>query len=433
MQAIISRSRPLKGEITVAPDKSISHRAVIFSALAQGIGTVTNFLLAEDTLSSLSCMRQLGIEIKHDGSFLQVNGKGLHGLREAASILDCGNSGTTMRLLTGLLAGQPFFSVLSGDQSLNRRPMRRVMEPLRSMGAEILARNNDQNPPLAIKGTHLMGLRYHMPVASAQVKSALLLAGLDAEGECVIIEPDKSRDHSENMLSAMGADISVNGNEIILRPGKKLLPQDFLVPGDISSAAFFIVAATLVPGSELFIRDIGINNTRGGVIEVIRQMGGNIELLNRRIIGGEEVADLLVKSSTLKSVNIQGELIPRLIDEIPILAVAMAFADGQSRVEGAYELRVKETDRIAAICSELSKLGCGIEELEDGFIIEGNSKLNGGKSRNMQVESHGDHRIAMSLAVAALCLPGETIINGTEAVSISFPGFWDLLEKTRCS
>lgn len=431
MQTTLSKSGPLKGEIKVAPDKSISHRAVIFSALAQGVGTVNNFLLAEDTLSSCSCIKQLGIEIKQDGSCLQVYGQGLHGLREAASVLDCGNSGTTMRLLSGLLAGQPFFSVLSGDQSLNRRPMKRVMEPLRAMGAEIWARNSDQNPPLAIKGSPLKGFHYRMPIASAQVKSALLLAGLGADGESVIIEPERSRDHSENMLLAMGADISVNGNEITLRPGRELEPQDFLVPGDISSAAFFIVAASLVPGSELLIKDIGINSTRDGIIDVIRQMGGKIDLYNRRIIGGEEVADLLISSSALQGVTINAEIIPRLIDEIPILAVAMAFANGQSKVEGAQELRVKETDRISAICSELSKWGCVIEELEDGFVIQGNPALSENKFENIQVQSHGDHRIAMSLAIAAMCLQADTQIIGTEAVSISFPEFWDLLDAIR--
>ncbi|MGE5391466.1 MAG: 3-phosphoshikimate 1-carboxyvinyltransferase [Deltaproteobacteria bacterium] len=431
MQTTVRKSGPLKGEIIVAPDKSISHRAVIFSALARGVGTVSNFLLAEDTLSSCSCVRQLGIEIKQDGSSLQIYGRGLHGLSEPASVLDCGNSGTTMRLLAGLLAGQPFFSVLCGDQSLNRRPMKRVMDPLRAMGADIWARQNGQNPPLAIKGAHLKGLYYKMPIASAQVKSAVILAGLDADGDSVIIEPERSRDHTENMLRAMGADISVNGHEIILRPGKELDPQDFLVPGDISSAAFFIVAASLVPGSELLIRDIGINKTRDGVIDVMRQMGGRIDLHNRRIIGGEEVADMVVSSSSLKGVTIKGEIIPRLIDEIPILAVAMAFADGQSIVEGAHELRVKETDRIAAICSELGKLGCMIEEREDGFIIQGNPSLIERSQENIQVESHGDHRIAMSLAVAGLCLSTDTRINGTEAVSISFPGFWDLMEGIR--
>jgi len=431
MHTTISQSGPLRGEITVAPDKSISHRAVIFSALAQGVGTVGNFLLAEDTLSSCSCVRQLGIDIRQEGSQLQIYGRGLHGLREASSVLDCGNSGTTMRLLSGLLAAQPFFSVLSGDQSLNHRPMKRVIEPLQIMGADIWGRQNNQSPPLAIKGTGLKGLRYHMPIASAQVKTALLLAGLDADSETVLFEPEKSRDHSENMLKAMGADIKANGLEIDLQPGQELTPQDFLVPGDISSAAFFIVAANLVPGSELLIKDIGINHTRDGIIEVIRQMGGKIDLQNQRMIGGEEVADLVVGSAALRGVTIRGEIIPRLIDEIPVLAVAMAFAEGESVVEGAGELRVKETDRIAAICSELGNLGWVIEEREDGFKIQGDPDMARKKLGTFKVNSHGDHRIAMSLAIAALCMRGETLIHGTEAVSISFPEFWSRLEEIR--
>lgn len=429
MHTIVSQSGPLRGEITVAPDKSISHRAVIFSALAQGLGTVENFLLAEDTLSSCSCLRQLGIAIEQDGSHLRIYGGGLHGLREPSSILDCGNSGTTMRLLAGLLAGQRFFSVLSGDQSLNRRPMKRVMEPLRARGADLWGRNGGENPPLAIKGNQLKGLHYRLPMASAQVKSALLLAGLTADGATVLNEPEKSRDHSEKMLKAMGADLEVNGLEITLSPGRELAPQAFLVPGDISSAAFFIVAASLVPGSELLIRDVGINSTRDGLLEVMVQMGGNIKLENRRIIGGEEVADIVVTSASLRGTHLKGDIIPRLIDEIPILAVAMAGADGESIVEGAGELRVKETDRIAAICSELGKLGIQIEEREDGFVITGRPDITGSNKGSYCVDSHGDHRIAMSMAVAALCMPGETRIEGTEAVSISFPEFWNLLKK----
>ena len=429
MYKSIKKSGPLRGEITVAPDKSISHRAVIFSALAQGESIVRNFLLAEDTLSSCSCIRQLGIEIIKKGSQLKVTGKGLHGLQEAASVLDCGNSGTTMRLFSGLLAGQPFYSVLSGDQSLNRRPMRRVIEPLSVMGAEIWGRKGDQNPPLSIKGSSLKGMQYHLPIASAQVKSALLLAGLSAEGETVLTEPEKSRDHSENMLTAMGANLRVNGLEVTLRPGNELYPQEFLVPGDISSAAFFMVAALLVPGSQLLIRDIGVNHTRSGIIKILAEMGGKIQIENRRVIGGEDVADLIVSSSSLHGINLKGEVIPRLIDEIPVLAVAMALADGESVVEGAGELRVKETDRIAAVCSELTGLGFNIEEREDGFRIKGNPDRDGPRPADICVNSHGDHRIAMSLAIAALCLSGETRIDGTEAVSISFPEFWSLLDR----
>lgn len=429
MQKTIKKSGPLSGEIYVAPDKSISHRAVIFSALARGTGMVRNFLLAEDTLSSCSCMRQLGVDIKQSGNLLQISGKGIDGLREAASVLDCGNSGTTMRLLAGLLAGRPFFSVLSGDNSLNRRPMKRVMDPLRLMGAEMWGRQGDKNPPIAIRGTRLQGIQYRLPIASAQVKTALLLAGLDADGETMLTEPEKSRDHSENMLAAMGADIKVNGLDIILQPGRELSPQEFLVPADISSAAFFIVAASLVPGSELLIKDVGINHTRDGILEVLAAMGANINIENHRTIGGEIVGDLIVTSSHLHGVNINGDIIPRLIDEIPVIAVAMALAEGESRVSGAGELRVKETDRISAICSELVKLGVSIEEQEDGFIIKGNPDLASINPPKAVADSHGDHRIAMSLAVAGLCLPGETYIEGTEVVNISFPEFWNLLEQ----
>ncbi|WP_054697395.1 3-phosphoshikimate 1-carboxyvinyltransferase [Syntrophomonas palmitatica] len=426
MQKVIKRSGPLKGEITAAADKSISHRAVIFSSLARGESIIRNFLQAADTLSSCSCMRQLGVNITRDGSNLKINSQGLNGLKEAPDVLDCGNSGTTMRLMTGLLAARPFFTVLSGDESLNGRPMKRVTQPLQAMGAKIWGRKEGAYPPLAVKGKELEGIKYSMPVASAQVKSALLLAGLNARGDTVIIEPERSRDHSENMLAAMGADIEVNGHEIRLKPGRDLQATEFLVPGDISSAAFFIVGASLVSGSELLLKDIGINFTRSGIIEVLINMGGNIKIENRRNIGGEEIADLVVKSAELHGTRVEGDIIPRLIDEIPILAVAMALAKGESIVSGASELRVKETDRIAAICSELGKMGVKIQESEDGFSIQGSPDcLTGNK-----VKSHGDHRIAMSLAIAALCAEGETTIDGAEAVSISFPEYWELLEKT---
>ncbi len=426
MKKVIKKSGPLKGEITVAADKSISHRAVIFSSLAQGEGIIRNFLLAADTLSSCSCLRQLGVNIIRDGSTLRVYGKGLNGLGEASTVLDCGNSGTTMRLMSGILAARPFFSVLSGDESLNARPMRRVTQPLQAMGAQIWGRKDGACPPLAIKGQELKGINYTMPVASAQVKSALLLAGLNAQGKTIIIEPEKSRNHSENMLSAMGADIEVNGCEIVLKPGKDLQATEYLVPGDISSAAFFIVGASLVPGSELLIKDIGVNPTRSGIIEVLTDMGGKIKIENRRTVGGEEIADLVVRTAELHGTRVEGDIIPRLIDEIPILAVAMAQAKGESIINGASELRVKETDRIAAICSELGKMGVAIQEYEDGFKIKGSP----GFIKGSHVDSHGDHRIAMSLAIAALCADGETIIDGAEAVSISFPEFWDMLQNS---
>ncbi|SHH10776.1 3-phosphoshikimate 1-carboxyvinyltransferase [Thermosyntropha lipolytica DSM 11003] len=421
----IIKSRGLKGEIKVASDKSISHRAAIFSALARGESVIHNYLEAADTISTLNCLRLLGAKIEHNSAEVRIKGEGLHGLKEPDTVLDCGNSGTTMRLLTGLCASYPFFTVLSGDHSLNRRPMKRVILPLTLMGAEIEGRANGNYPPLAVKGKRLKGIKYDLPVASAQVKSALLLAGLDAEGETVISEPVKSRDHTERMLQAMGADLKVDGLTITLQPGKELGPQEFLVPGDISSAAFFMVAAALVPHSEILIKEVGINPTRAGIIEVLEKMGACIKLENRRTVGGEPIADIAVKSSELKGISIEGEIVPRLIDEIPVLAVAMAAAQGTSVVRGAEELRVKETDRIRAIVSELGRMGVSIVELEDGFIIEGDRE----KIKGAEVKSFGDHRIAMSLAVMGLIAEGETVIEGTEAVNISFPGFWDIMTR----
>lgn len=417
---------PIKGQITVAPDKSISHRAVIFSALAHGEGTVENFLRAADTLSTCNCIRQLGINIVERDGMLIIQGRGLNGLVEPGGVLDCGNSGTTIRLLAGLLSGQPFFSVLSGDSSLNKRPMRRVIEPLGMMGAEIKARSNGSYPPLAIIGRRrLNGIQYHLPVASAQVKTCLLLAGLNAGSPTLLVEPEKSRDHSERMLAAMGADVQTNGADISLKPGRELMAQNFKVPGDISSAAFFMVAAAIVPGSELLIMDVGVNPTRSGLIEVLKDMGAGIKIENSRIIGGEPIADIVVQGSQLKATKVGGAIIPRLIDEIPILAVAMALAEGRSLVGNASELRVKESDRIVSICSELSKMGADIEETEDGFIIQGNPD----GFNAARVDSRDDHRMAMSLAIAALRARGETIITNSEAVNISFPDFWPLLEQ----
>jgi 3-phosphoshikimate 1-carboxyvinyltransferase len=422
---IISRAKSLKGEITVAADKSISHRAVIFSALAQGESVIRNLLQAGDIQSTCRCMKNLGVDIQERNSTLVIKGGGLHGLKEPDRVLDCGNSGTTMRLLTGVLSSQPFFSVLTGDHSLNHRPMRRVMEPMQLMGAELQGRQGGNYPPLAIKGGKLKGINYLSPVASAQVKTAILLAGLNANGVTEILEPEKSRDHSENMLAAMGVSIQVEGLRIELQSGQELSAQEFQVPGDISAGAFFLVAATIVPGSELKICDIGLNPTRTGIIEALQQMGANIKLENQRTIGGEIMADIIVTASQLKGIKIEGEIIPRLIDELPVLAVAMAAAEGESEVREAGELRIKETDRIAAICSELGKMGVAITELEDGFRIKGKEQ----SLQGIKVDSHGDHRIAMSLAVAGLIAEGETIISNAGAVNISFPSFWDTLDR----
>lgn len=426
MERINECCKPIKGEILVAPDKSISHRTVIFSALGNGTGVVHNFLRSGDTLSTCGCLRSLGIEVVDRDGCIMVEGKGLHGLCEADGILDCGNSGTTMRLLSGLLAGQGFLSILSGDHSLNRRPMRRVIEPLTAMGAEIWGRAGGYYPPLSIKGCpRLEGIAYQLPVASAQVKSALLLAGLYARSETKLTEPEKSRDHTERMLQAMGVDIEVRGLQTTLRPGRELESQEFFVPGDISSAAFFLVAALTVPGSEVMIREVGINPTRAGLIEVLQEMGARITIENQRVVGGEPIGDIVAAYSELHSARVEGEIIPRLIDEIPILAVAMALAQGESAVRDAGELRVKESDRIKAICSELGKMGAMVEEVDDGFIIQGCP--DGFKSA--AVDSRGDHRIAMSTAIAALRARGETTIHNSEVVNISFPEFWPMLKN----
>lgn len=425
MNRIVQMSAPLNGELEPAKDKSISHRAVLFSALADGESIVKDFLIADDTLSTLRCLQGLGVSIKLERTTVMVKGAGLGGLREPAGVLDCGNSGTTMRLLTGVLAAQNFFSVLSGDASLNNRPMGRVVKPLMLMGADIKGRAQDSMPPLAISGQKLKGITYYMPIPSAQVKSALLLAGLEADGNTVIDETYPSRDHSERMLKAMGAALETDGTRIILHPGRELDPQEFTVPGDVSSAAFFMVAGSVVQGSDLLIKSVGINPTRTGIISVLERMGADIRLENCNIIAGEPIADIAVKSAMLKGTTIQPEEIPSLIDELPVLAVAMAVAEGESRVSGAGELRVKETDRIAVISSELSRIGAEIEELEDGFIVKGS----GGVLKGGRVDSHGDHRIAMSLAIAGLVSRGETEICNAEAVSISYPEFWDILKQ----
>lgn len=423
METTISPSQPpLRGEITVSADKSISHRAAIFAALAEGESSVQNFLQARDTMSTCRCLRQLGVDIRAEDSSLIVAGNGWQGLREADDVLDCGNSGTTMRLLTGLLAGRPFMSVLSGDASLRQRPMRRVMEPLEMMGATIWGRRNGL-APLSVKGGSLVGIEYLLPVASAQLKTALLLAGLQANSETIIREPEPSRDHSERMLSAMGAELQSKAGVIALKPGRPLQPQNFQVPGDISSAAFFIVAATIVPGSELLIRSVGLNPTRDGIIEVMKNMGADIKEENHRLVGGEPMADLVIRSAPLQAIVVDGKMVPRLVDEIPVLSVAMAVAEGQSRVEDAGELRVKESDRLAAISSELNKMGALIEETPEGLIINGRP----GCLKGCRVDSHGDHRIAMSLAIAALAARGETHLSQAEVVDISFPQFFKLL------
>ena len=414
-----------KGEFTPPPDKSISHRSVIFSSMAKGTSTVTNFLRANDTLSTVHAFRSLGIDIIDEGPTLTIHGRGLHGLSEPSDVIDCGNSGTTIRLLSGVLSGNPFFSVLTGDSSLRTRPMARVINPLGLMGAHIIARDNNRYPPLAIKGGNLLPIRYVMPVASAQVKSSLILAGLYTEGDTEIVEPIQSRDHSEKMLPAYGADLTVEGLGITVKGGRELLALDMQVPGDFSSAAFFIVAALLIPGAEITARNVGLNPTRTGLLKVLKNMGAAIEISNIHAVSGEPVADIYCRrEAPLKAVSITGEIVPSLIDEFPILCVAAALAEGTTTITGAEELRVKESDRIKTIASELRKMGVELEEYPDGLSIKGAERLLGA-----EVESHGDHRIAMSMAVAALAAEGKTVINGASAVDISFPGFFDIIGR----
>ncbi len=415
----------IRGESVPPPDKSISHRAVIFSSLAEGTSSVRNFLRAEDTLGTVSAFRALGVEIEEEGGGLMVRGRGIHGLKEPGNVIDCGNSGTTMRLLAGVLSGSPFFSVLSGDASLRRRPMQRVIAPLREMGAVILGRDGDTYPPLAIRGGKLKPVRYRLPVASAQVKSAVLLAGLSVEGETEIIEPLQSRDHTERMLPSFGADITVKEHSIKIKGGLELRGKDITVPGDFSSAAFFMMAAVLMKGSELMIRNVGVNPTRTGLMNVLRRMGADISVENVREVSGEPVAEILCRGGNeLKAVSIKGDEVPLLIDELPLLCIAATRAEGVTSISGAEELRVKESDRIKAMATELRKWGVDLEEYPDGMSIKGKAALKG-----CEVQSYGDHRIAMSLAIGALMAEGKTVINNASCVDISFPGFFEELKR----
>lgn len=413
-------------------DKSISHRALLFGAIAEGTTRIEGLLPAEDPLSTAACLRAMGVEvspIQADEAVL-VQGVGLDGLQEPADVLDCGNSGTTMRLMLGLLAGRSGrHFVLSGDGSLRGRPMRRVADPLSRMGARIHGRHENNFAPLAVLGQPLRGATIHTPVASAQVKSALLLAALSAEGATTVIEPAQSRDHSERMLRAFGAQLVVSGAErttVTVTPGASLRGQSVVVPGDISSAAFWLVAAAITPGAELTVENVGLNPSRTGVLEVLEQMGARITVLNRRDVAGEPVGDLRVSHGPLQAFSISGEIIPRLVDEIPVLAVAACHAEGVSRIGGAEELRVKETDRLAVMARQLGAMGARIEEFADGLAIRGVTPLSGAA-----VDSETDHRVAMSLAVAALGASGDTTLARPGAAAVSYPGFWDDLARLR--
>ena len=420
----IQPAASVRGEIVVPGDKSISHRSIMLGAIANGVTTVRGFLRGEDNMSTMHAFSAMGVEINDDGETIQITGRGLHGLKEPADVLDCGNSGTTIRLITGLLSGQAFFSVVTGDKYLRKRPMKRVVEPLSLMGARISGRNGGTLAPLAINGGTLKGIDYQSPVSSAQIKSSIMLAALYAAGETNVTEPSLSRDHSERMFRLFGAALDTNSKGVTVRGGVELTAQEVTVPGDISSAAFFMVAALITPHSELLIRNVGVNPSRTGIIEILQAMGGDIQLLDQREVSGEPVADILVRSSHLKGIEISGSVVPRAIDEFPAICVAAARAEGVTSVRDARELRVKETDRITAIAVNLKKLGITVTETEDGMDITGSDVLLGGT-----VDSSGDHRIAMSMSVAALVASEAITVTDTACVATSFPTFFQLLAK----
>lgn len=413
------RSAPLRGEITVPGDKSISHRAVMFGALAKGTTSITNFLKGADCLSTISCFEKMGIEIEQLPSEILIHGKGLHGLNAPETILDAGNSGTTTRLLSGILAGQAFCTTLTGDASIQKRPMTRIITPLSQMGGKIESLSDNGCAPLKITGHPLKPIHYLSPVSSAQVKSCVLLAGMYADGITKVTEPYLSRNHSELMLRSFGANITSEETTASITGNPVLEGQKVIVPGDISSAAYFIAAGLLIPGSEILIKDVGINPTRDGILKVCANMGADIQLLNKREYGKEPVADILVKHSELKATVIEGALIPTLIDELPMLAVMAAFAQGTTVIRDAQELKVKESNRLDIIVQHLSAMGADIIPTEDGMEIHGGKPLKGAV-----LDSYMDHRIAMSFAVAGMAADGETEILNASCVDISYPEFY---------
>ena len=422
MKRIEPTGKPLRGEIAVPGDKSIAHRAVIFAAISQGPSRIFNLSGGDDNSRTVRAFRQLGVEIFREGKALRVEGHGWQGLRASAAPIDCGNSGTTMRLLSGLVAGRPFHSELDGDVSLRQRPMQRVIDPLSRMGARIRSRSGNGLAPLDIDGGNLRGIRYRMPVASAQVKSAILLAALQADGQTTIEELQRSRDHTEVMIRGFGGEISVDGLNIDIAGHQRLVGREVRIPGDISSAAFFLVGAAIIPGSDLMIRNVGCNPTRDGVIEILRRMGASVELLNERFEAGERVADIHVTGSPLHGVEVGPEMVARTIDEYPILAVAAAVADGVTTFSDVHELRFKESDRIASMTEGLRAIGAQVEADEDRMTIAGGKPLTGGL-----VKSYADHRVAMSLAIAGLVSAGGIEIDDVSCADISFPAFFDLL------
>lgn len=419
----------LRGKISVPGDKSVSHRCVMFGSIARGTTEIHRFLEGADCLATIRCFRTLGIDIEEKEDTVTVHGKGLHGLSAPEHILDVGNSGTTTRLLSGILAGQPFESKISGDESLNARPMKRIIDPLSQMGANISSILRNGCAPLYITPGELHGIHYDSPVASAQVKSCILLAGLYAEGETSVTEPSLSRNHTELMLKEFGADIrSVYALDstkatAVITPGNELYGQKVTIPGDISSAAYFIAAGLIVPDSEILIENVGINPTRAGILKVCEDMGGDITLLNERVEGGEKIADILVRTSRLHGTVIQGDIIPTLIDEIPVIAVMAAVAEGTTIIRDAAELKVKETDRIETICDNLAAMGCKVTPAADGMVITG------GKLKGAAIHTLLDHRIAMAFSIAALTAEGNTKILDSQCVEVSYPTFYDTFEE----
>lgn len=412
------RSGPLRGTVTVPGDKSITHRAVILGALAEGESVITDYGRGADCLNTITAVQSLGVAIHIERDQLRICGKGVEGLQEPGDILDCGNSGTGIRLLTGALAGQTFFSVLTGDESIRRRPMGRVVGPLRQMGARITGRRDGDLAPLAISGTRLRGIEYHSPIASAQVKSAVLLAGLLADGNTTVREPALSRDHTERLFEYLGIRVVRDGLSVTVSGRPAFKARDIAVVGDLSAAAFFLVAAAIVPGSDITVKNVGINPTRTGILDCLQQMGAKIDILNPREQAGEPVADLRSRSSGLHGIRVDAALIPRTIDELPVLCVAAACADGETVISGAAELRVKESDRIESMATELRRLGASTEARPDGLRIVGGRPL-----RGSVCQSYGDHRVAMALAVAGLVAEGETQVENATCVATSFPDF----------
>lgn len=414
----------LNGTIQVPGDKSISHRSVMFGAIAKGTTTVDGFLLGEDCLSTIDCFKKLGVQITVNGTNVEIHSNGIEGWDEPSEVLYTGNSGTTTRLMLGILSGTTFHSIMTGDASIGKRPMRRVVDPLRLMGAQIAGRLDGQYTPLAIQGTKLKAIDYTMPVASAQVKSAILLAGLQAEGTTIVREKEVSRDHTERMLKQFGAEIDVVEGIVSLKGGQTLHGTHVSVPGDISSAAFFLVAGAITPNSEITLQNVGVNETRDGILRVLKQMGAKVDVQIEDVSAAEPTATITVETSVLQGITIEGDIIPTLIDEIPIIALLATQSNGTTVIKDAEELKVKETNRIDAVVNELKKLGANITATDDGMIIEGPTKLHGAS-----LTTYGDHRIGMMGAVASLITEGDVTLDDAECIAVSYPTFFDHVEK----